>query len=96
LTIPVTDRLNGGGRYRFCHIRAENPETWSERHCPVTYSSGSTTVLPRYAPQLGHARWGCMASPQSGHVVRFGAVCFLWVRRLSLLALDVFRLGTAI
>jgi hypothetical protein len=46
-------------------------------------------------PQLGHAWWGRRASPQWEQGVRFGAVIFWWVRRLSRFDLDFLRLGTA-
>jgi hypothetical protein len=39
--------------------------------------------------------WGNLGSPHWAHVVTLGAAVFLWVRRMSRLDLDVFRLGTA-
>ncbi len=51
---------------------------------------------PPYHPQLGHTTWGTLAAPQRGQRLRDGASSFqAEARRLRLLALEVFFLGTA-
>src|SRR5690606_24202591 len=59
--------------------------------------STSMACRPPYQPQLPHTMWGCLAALQRGQTLRDGASSFqAEARRLRLLALDVFFLGTAI
>jgi len=52
---------------------------------------------PWYQPQLPHTTWGSFADPQRGHRLREGASrVHAEARRLRLLLLEVFFLGTAI
>ena len=51
---------------------------------------------PPYQPQLLHTTWGTLARPHCGHRLRAGASSFQAdARRLRVLALLVFFLGTA-
>ena len=51
---------------------------------------------PWYQPQLPHTMWGSLVAPQRGQVLRDGALTVhAEARRLRLLALEVFFLGTA-
>lgn len=51
---------------------------------------------PWYHPQLPHTMWGNLVAPQRGQVLRDGALTVqAEARRLRLLALEVFFLGTA-
>jgi hypothetical protein len=51
---------------------------------------------PWYQPQLPHTTWGSLAAPQRGQTERAGAfTVHAEARRLRLLALEVFFLGTA-
>jgi hypothetical protein len=56
--------------------------------------SGSTS-LPRYVLQFGQTRCVCFGCLQFGQTWRRGTAILCCARRLSRLALDVFRLGTA-
>jgi hypothetical protein len=52
---------------------------------------------PWYQPQLPHTTWGSLADPQRGQRLRDGASSVqAEARRLRLLLLEVFFLGTAI
>src|SRR5437588_9735352 len=52
---------------------------------------------PPYHPQFGHTTWGSLAWRHCGHTLRGGADSRQFeARRLRLLALEVFFLGTAI
>src|SRR5205814_9352425 len=56
----------------------------------------STAWRPPYHPQLGHTTWGSLARAHWGHTLRAGTASVqLLARRLRLLALEVFFLGTA-
>ena len=53
-------------------------------------------VRPPYQPQLGHTTWGNLAWRHCGHTLRGGSERRQAdARRLRLLALEVFFLGTA-
>src|SRR5690606_15781227 len=76
-----------GGRDRRCGVPegARDPQ------------STSMAWRPPYQPQLPHTTWGCFTALQRGHRLREGALSVqLDARRLRLLALEVFFLGTAI
>ena len=51
---------------------------------------------PWYQPQFPHTTWGRLTAPQRGQVLRAGVVILqAEARRLRLLDLEVFFLGTA-
>src|SRR3712207_4712520 len=55
------------------------------------------TCRPAYQPHVPHTTWGSLAELQRGHTLRGGASSrHADARRLRLLALEVFFLGTAI
>src|SRR5690606_20762653 len=91
-------------RTRFDHRRTDG---WSRarRSRPTMGDPGgvrdaqSTSMAwrPPYQPQLPHTTWGCFTALQRGHRLREGTLSVqLDARRLRLLALEVFFLGTAI
>jgi hypothetical protein len=63
----------------------------------VEDQSTSMAWRPWYQPQLPHTTWGSLAEPQRGQRLRDGASSVhAEARRLRLLLLEVFFLGTAI
>jgi hypothetical protein len=59
--------------------------------------STSTAWRPAYQPQFPQTTWGSLVAPQRGQRLRAGASRRqALARRLRLLALEVFFLGTAI
>jgi hypothetical protein len=64
---------------------------------PDVVQSTSMAWRPWYQPQFPHTTWGTLAEPQRGQTLRDGASRVqAEARRLRLLDLEVFFLGTAI
>jgi hypothetical protein len=63
---------------------------------PAQSSAFCTTSLPLYVPHSGQTRWERLNAPQLLHFSIVGGVSFQTLeRRLSRLALETFRFGTA-
>ena len=90
--------------------RVEGDREWFSHRCHLRVGAraglpawaGPTDQLtsmawrPWYQPQLPHTTWGSLAEPQRGQTERAGTLTVQAdARRLRLLALEVFFLGTA-